>query len=971
MESSAGKGSSAGGGAQNSKKTKCLDLQSIYRTEALKESSNKEGNFSEHNEGRVGNTKKKRKKGKSAKEAALDGFMPIGKKKRKVLDEGSRMGPGPVLTESDKSLPKSCQKTGLNGISLNLAENGNVIHIPKRPRGFVGRKKFGSVGPAKTGGSSSSARLVGRLSGEPIKGEPSGSSIAKVVSSDKKNTLVNSSAGNASDSDAVASYRDQKLKLVTSSAGDAGDSITVAGRGDKKVKSVTGSAGRAAEVASGDKNANIRTSTAGNSRDTNAMVGSCDKKIKLGMSSASNAHDSIAVTGSRDKKVKLAASSAGNAGDSKVKRKRTADETKEMINGGGDSAQQVKEEDGDAIVSASRRPRNNLRKRQNFPSGSRTAMEKVGKPSMGNGAFDELQDDEDDEENLERNAARMLSSRFDPRCTGFSSKRRNSRMPSESGLSIPVSSDRDCRDDHSAGNADSRVLRPRNQLKKKGVSRKRRHFYEVLASNFDARWFLNQRIKVFWPLDESWYYGLVKDYDPESKLHHVKYDDRDEEWINLHDEKFKILLLPSELRGKMDCRRSSMASQSVDREKKDVSEDDDGYSGNYLDSEPIISWLARPSRRIKSSPSAVKKQKTLQLSPAVKTDDRNGNEVPLTEDANRYGYGFSSRFNDIERVENSLLGTPSSSKGGTFIVYFRRRFRKKGKGIFPAIFESDESSRQLRTFSLSASVGADSPLNKKEGNGSFRCLDADMLCWSFDDHGLLRLRMPLLESVRFKFDLSLPVFPFLDYAFKMEQLWLSGILLLPHYGTITITWPEVVLEMLFVDNTVGLRLLLFEVSLRQAVALFAIIMSVFNQPSGERKVFDVQLPITSIHFRLSNVLDFRRQWEFTFYSFSKLRHSKRLYLDSQLQQHCLLTKQLPLSDCTYDNLKSLEGGSNGLFTCSGASAPSHLKVLCIPLKLSSASEIYIATSQLNVTCFLSWPAVCGWFLCRLFLKSLI
>lgn len=964
MENSVEKGSF--GGTENSKKTKCLDLQSLYKTEALRKGPSKEGNFSEQNEVKVGDNKKKRKKSKVGRGAALDGFMTVGKRSRKGLDveNVSRVGPGPVLTDTGKSLPESCHRNGLSGIALNLAENGNIIHIPKRPRGFVGRKKSEVISLAKTGGSSSSVHQVGRLSGELIKSESLGSSIAEAGSSDKKGKSVTSSIGNAGDSVAVPSSHGKKVKLVNSSPGNAGESIAVPGSHEKKVNLHTSSSGSAGDSAATtgncDKNAKLVTSSAGNAGEP--VVASHDKKVKLVINPAGNARKLIAKAGNDDKNAKFTGSTA-NAGESKIKRKRAV--CKETKDRRANSAIQAKAEGCDVTVNngdASRKLLNNFRKRRDFPSGSKSSLKKVDEPSAENSGrdFDDFQDDyddEDDEENLERNAARMLSSRFDPRCTGFSSKNRTSREPSEGGLSFPDSSGRDfvCRDDSATGlrslspNADSRVLRPRNQLKKKGLSRKRRHFYEVLASNFDSHWFLNQRIKVFWPLDESWYYGLVNDYDPETKLHHVKYDDRDEEWINLHNEKFKLLLLPSEVPGRRVRRRSSMSDKYVNKEKRDLSEDDDHYAGTYLDSEPIISWLARPSRRIKSSPSSVKKQKTVQSSPPViKSDDRGQSVDPLTDNRSKYGCcsELPARSADTERVENSLLGSPSSSKAGSYVVYFRKRFRKKGQQISHAIYESKEMPRILKTFNSSGMV-----FNGKWKTSSLGCYDADKLCWLVDDQGLLKLKMPLLESMRFNFYISLPVLPFMDYSFRNDQFLLSWLLMLPQYGAIMTTWPEVFLEMLFVDNTIGLRFFLFEVSLKQAVTLFSLILSVFTQPSGELKFFDMQLPLTSIRFRLSCIHHLGRQEEFTFYSFSKLRHTTWLYMDSQLQRHCLFTKKLPLSDCTYDNIKSLEGGSNQLFTSFGESGPYCFKKRFLGgIQPMGVSREYVRTKMHQSSC---------------------
>ncbi|KAL0297290.1 UNVERIFIED_CONTAM: hypothetical protein Sradi_6781100 [Sesamum radiatum] len=185
------------------------------------------------------------------------------------------------------------------------------------------------------------------------------------------------------------------------------------------------------------------------------------------------------------------------------------------------------------------------------------------------------------------------------------------------GLSFPVSSSRDSFNQHadSSGGLDSasaddksRALRPRREDKGKGVPRKRRHFYEILPSHLDPLFFLNRRIKVFWPLDESWYYGLVNDYHPECKLHHVKYDDRDEEWIDLHEEKFKLLLLPTEVPGRAKSRKVSKGDNDVHKGEKARPEDDDCCIVNCLESEPIALWLARSSQRGKSLPNSLRTQ---------------------------------------------------------------------------------------------------------------------------------------------------------------------------------------------------------------------------------------------------------------------------------------------------------------------------------------------------------------------------
>ncbi|KAJ6972861.1 DNA mismatch repair protein MSH6 [Populus alba] len=50
---------------------------------------------------------------------------------------------------------------------------------------------------------------------------------------------------------------------------------------------------------------------------------------------------------------------------------------------------------------------------------------------------------------------------------------------------------------------------------------------------------VERRVRVYWPLDKSWYEGLVKSYDDESKKHLIQYDDREEELLDLSNEKIE------------------------------------------------------------------------------------------------------------------------------------------------------------------------------------------------------------------------------------------------------------------------------------------------------------------------------------------------------------------------------------------------------------------------------------------------
>jgi hypothetical protein len=128
--------------------------------------------------------------------------------------------------------------------------------------------------------------------------------------------------------------------------------------------------------------------------------------------------------------------------------------------------------------------------------------------------------------------------------------------------------------------------------------------------------------------------------------------------------------------------------------------------------------------------------------------------------------------------------------------------------------------------------------------------------------------------------------------------------------------------MLFVDNGVGLRFLLFEGCLKEAVAFVFLVLTIFYQPNEQQgKCADFQLPITSIRFKFSCIQDFRKQFAFAFHNFSEVENSKWIYLDHKLKKHCLLSRQLPLSECTYDNVKALQCGMNQLLSpwaCSDA-----------------------------------------------------
>ncbi|KAJ4821094.1 Enhancer of polycomb-like transcription factor protein [Rhynchospora pubera] len=107
-----------------------------------------------------------------------------------------------------------------------------------------------------------------------------------------------------------------------------------------------------------------------------------------------------------------------------------------------------------------------------------------------------------------------------------------------------------------------RNLRPRNQC---GVSfvKLRRRFYEVFSGDIDPNWVVKQRIQIFWPLDAKWYFGVVKAYNLKSMRHFIKYDDDDEEWVDLRKERFKLLLYPTEIPNRISKLKMKMEDDPI------------------------------------------------------------------------------------------------------------------------------------------------------------------------------------------------------------------------------------------------------------------------------------------------------------------------------------------------------------------------------------------------------------------------
>lgn len=84
---------------------------------------------------------------------------------------------------------------------------------------------------------------------------------------------------------------------------------------------------------------------------------------------------------------------------------------------------------------------------------------------------------------------------------------------------------------------------------------------------------LNRRVRVYWPLDKSWYEGCVKSFDKISGKHLVQYDDAEEELLDLVQE--KIEWVGEEVSRKFRrLRRVSVVEEDVELEEEPEGGDD-------------------------------------------------------------------------------------------------------------------------------------------------------------------------------------------------------------------------------------------------------------------------------------------------------------------------------------------------------------------------------------------------------------
>lgn len=284
----------------------------------------------------------------------------------------------------------------------------------------------------------------------------------------------------------------------------------------------------------------------------------------------------------------------------------------------------------------------------------------------------------DEQQSLEQNAARMLSSRFSS--NGGAQKIAQPIMSAQA-LNLASVLTAAEKDEIAPVQGSGRALRPR-QRRQRPHGPKR--YAEICFSDADAFQILNRRIKVFWPLDNKWYYGLVKSYDPTNKLHYVRYDDHDEEWLQLRDEKFKIQLLPGEADGFVKLLEKSGFGKVEGSVKDSFQSESKTLPSSELNNESKLGGFNNDSNRhrIDHNSSEMAPLSLLDASNKclrgglVGNDCKNGSS--LGNDGNASVHNDGSSLGPVRGISSEQSPFSNSSMKISGKVYVRKRYRNTG-----------------------------------------------------------------------------------------------------------------------------------------------------------------------------------------------------------------------------------------------------------------------------------------------------
>ncbi|KAF8705805.1 hypothetical protein HU200_031013 [Digitaria exilis] len=462
---------------------------------------------------------------------------------------------------------------------------------------------------------------------------------------------------------------------------------------------------------------------------------------------------------------------------------------------------------------------------------------------------------DDDGVNLEEDAARMLCSLSDNRCAGSPDRSSKRSFPQHSKhLKNSYKKMKDV-----PGSA--RLLRKRDDKAPFRKRRPRRHFYEVSPRDLDPLCIVKERIRVFWPLDETWYFGLVKEYDPVTRKHHVRYDDKDEEWINLQNERIKLLFLPAEVRNRSKCNNSrSVLKPKLEQGDR---EDMDGSNTESSESSPISSWLNRSNQAKSATLGNMSKQDHGHSGFPILFDQKQCHGSDAKQDGllRNVPIPGSSPANRVAVLKDRI--TPEDRRFG--FVYTRKRFSRKKNGFLKNSEQNPNSQRSASPAKVLAALPR-MPSGTETG-------------------------APVTYVILL---LPLPLKPVYKLIRETCCVWVSNALFLLHHGTLVSLWPVVHLDILLVDNVLGLKHILLETCLRSAVSLFCLLVGSFKRCSRQRTAKELAMPCTSIRFQISGVHG-RSQVVFMLFSFSGIEKSRWKYLQGKLQYY---SKREFSKDCT-------------------------------------------------------------------------
>ncbi|XP_055827265.1 sister chromatid cohesion protein PDS5 homolog D-like isoform X2 [Solanum dulcamara] len=102
----------------------------------------------------------------------------------------------------------------------------------------------------------------------------------------------------------------------------------------------------------------------------------------------------------------------------------------------------------------------------------------------------------------------------------------------------------------------AKTKRRRKVTMRKDQDSKRRRFTKNHGDEI-----VGSRIRVWWPLDETFYEGAISTFDPVKKMHEIAYDDGETETLNLNEEVFEILEdNPSDKKHEADLQCNAVSS---------------------------------------------------------------------------------------------------------------------------------------------------------------------------------------------------------------------------------------------------------------------------------------------------------------------------------------------------------------------------------------------------------------------------